>query len=53
MNRNTILIIMLTVVQFAVCAGYESTEPAATQGPTSTPVSTPTGHEQAGEKGGW
>jgi carboxymethylenebutenolidase len=49
MNRNTILVIMLAAVLFAGCAGYESTEPTATQGPTQTPVSTPTGHEQAGE----
>lgn len=49
MNRNTILVIMLAAVLFAGCAGYESTEPTATQGPTSTPVSTPTGHVQAGE----
>lgn len=48
MNRNTILIIMLSAVLFAGCAD-ESTEPTATPGPTSTPVSTPTGHEQAGE----
>jgi carboxymethylenebutenolidase len=48
MNKNTILIIMLSAVLFAGCAD-ESTEPTATPGPTSTPVSTPTGHEQAGE----
>ncbi len=48
MNRNTILIIILSAVLFAGCADYESTEPTATPEPT-TPVSTPTGHEQAGE----
>lgn len=48
MNKNTILIIILAAVLFAGCAD-ESTEPTATPGPTSTSISTPTGHEQAGE----
>ena len=53
MNRNSILLIILAAVLFAGRTVYESTEPTATQSPTSTPISTPTGHELAGEQGGW
>ncbi|MFU8766375.1 MAG: dienelactone hydrolase family protein [Candidatus Methanoperedens sp.] len=56
MNKNTgnliaILLIAL-IVLFTGCAGEEDTTPEATQVSTPTPeetVSTPTGHEQAGE----